>query len=70
MDSTVAHLTYLGVVIAFSSAVAVGCYVTKSAWPLWAFLLLPTFKYHPNECGCNINTEQVIEERVKDNEST
>lgn len=28
------------------AAIAVACYVTKSAWPLLAFMLIPKFEFH------------------------
>lgn len=36
--------------VAFGSiAIAVGCFVSKSAWPLCAFLLLPKWSYSSDD---------------------
>lgn len=35
-------------VTAASAAIAIACKVTKSAWPLVAFMLVPTFKLTTN----------------------
>lgn len=36
----------IGCIAAGSIAIAVGCYVTKSALPLFAFLLIPKWNYN------------------------
>jgi hypothetical protein len=38
------HLSIALVYISFFGLIGVACYITKSAWPLWALLLTPTYK--------------------------
>ena len=35
------HLVFVTVYVGFFGAIAFAVYWTKSAWPLWAFLLMP-----------------------------
>lgn len=40
-DKKWAYIAFALVYIAFSLAIAVSVYITKSAWCLWGFLLMP-----------------------------
>lgn len=40
-DKKWAYIAFALVYIAFSLAIAVAVYITKSAWCLWGFLLMP-----------------------------
>jgi hypothetical protein len=43
------HLSIALICLGFSAAISVACYVTKSALPLLALLLLPPIKFSEKE---------------------
>jgi hypothetical protein len=43
------HLSIALICLGFSAAISVACYVTKSALPLLALLLLPSIKFSEKE---------------------
>lgn len=43
------HLSIALICLGFSAAISVACYVTKSALPLLALLLLPSIKFTEKE---------------------
>jgi hypothetical protein len=43
------HLSTALIYLGFSAAISIACYVTKSALPLLALLLLPSIKFETKE---------------------